>query len=47
MRSIKPTNQGKLNNAKNVEKSNSSKTSHYLALREQVARILANIAPMR
>ena len=47
MRSIKPTNQGKLNNVKNVEKSNSSKTSHYLVLREQVVRILANIAPMR
>ena len=45
MRSIKPTNQGRLNNAKNVEKSNSSQTSRYLVLREQVARILANIAP--
>ena len=45
MKSIKPTNQGKPNNAKNVEKSNSSKTFHYLALREQVVRILANIAP--
>ena len=41
----KPTNQGKPNNAKSVEKSNSSKTFHYLALREQVVRILANIAP--
>ena len=47
MTSIKPTNQGKPSNVKNVEKSNSSKTFHYLALREQVARILANIAPMR
>ena len=45
MRSIKPTNQGKQNNAKSVEKSNYSKTSHSLALWEQVARILANIAP--
>ena len=45
MKSIKPTNQGKPSNAKNVEKSNSSKTFHYLALREQVVRILANIAP--
>ena len=35
----------KQNNAKSVEKSNSSKTFHSLALREQVARILANIAP--
>ena len=47
MRSIKPTNQGKLNNVKNVEKSNSSKTSHYLVLWEEGARILANIVPMR
>ena len=47
MKSIKPTNQGKLNNAKNVEKSSSSKTSHYLVLWEQVVKILANIAPMR
>ena len=45
MKSIKPTNQGKQNNAKNVDKSNSSKTFLYLALREQVVRILANIAP--
>jgi len=45
MRSKKPTNQDRLNNVKSVEKSNSSKTFHYLALREQVARILANIAP--
>ena len=45
MRSIKPTNQGELNNAKNVEKSSSSKTSHYLVLWEQVVKILANIAP--
>jgi len=35
----------KQNNAKSVEKSNSSKTFHSLALREQVARILANLAP--
>jgi hypothetical protein len=35
----------KQNSAKNVGKSNSSKTFHSLALREQVARILANIAP--
>ena len=35
----------KQNNAKNVEKSNYSKNFHSLALREQVARILANIAP--
>ena len=45
MKSIKPTNRDKQNNVKNVEKSNSSKTFHYLALREQVVRILANIAP--
>ena len=45
MKSIKPTNQGKPNNAKSVEKSNYSKTSHSLALWEQVVRILANIAP--
>ena len=31
--------------AKNVEKSNHSTNFHSLALREQVARILANIAP--
>jgi len=36
---------GKQNNAKNVEKSNYSKNFHYLALREQVARILARVAP--
>ena len=47
MKYIKPTNQGKLNNARNVDKSNSSKTSHYLVLWEEVARILANIVPMR
>ena len=45
MRSTKPTNQDRLNNAKSVEKSNYSKTSHSLALWEQVVRILANIAP--
>ena len=45
MRSIKPTNQDRLNNAKSVEKSNYSQTSHSLALWEQVVRILANIAP--
>ena len=45
MRSIKPTNQDRLNNAKSVEKSNYSKTSHSLALWEQVVRMLANIAP--
>tara|TARA_B100000131_G_scaffold25821_1_gene24654 strand:+ start:1341 stop:1484 length:144 start_codon:yes stop_codon:yes gene_type:complete len=47
MKFTKPTNQEKLNNAKNVEKSNSSKTSRYLVLREQVARILANIVQTR
>ena len=35
----------KPSNAKNVESSNASTNFHYLALREQVARILANIAP--
>ena len=35
----------KPSSAKNVEKSNHSINFHYLALREQVARILANIAP--
>ena len=45
MRYKKPTNQDRLNSAKSVEKSNSSKTFHYLALMEQVVRILANIAP--
>ncbi len=35
----------KPSNAKNVEKSNHSINFHYLALREQVARILASIAP--
>ena len=34
-----------LKDAKNVEKPNYWKSFHYLALREQVARILANIAP--
>ena len=34
-----------LKSVKNVEKSNHSTNFHYLALREQVARILANIAP--
>ena len=37
----------KPSNAKNVEKSNHSINFHYLALREQVARILANIAPTK
>ena len=36
---------GKQSNAKNVEKSNYSKNFHSLALREQVEKILANIAP--
>ena len=45
MRSTKPINQDRLNNAKSVEKSNFSKTSHSSALWEQVAKILANIAP--
>ena len=31
--------------AKNVDKSNHSTNFHYLALREQVEKILANIAP--
>ena len=35
----------KPSNAKNVEKSNHLTNFHYLALREQVARILASIAP--
>ena len=35
----------KQNSAKNVEKSNFWESSHYLALREQVERILANIVP--
>jgi len=34
-----------LKDAKNVEKPNYLRSFHYLALREQVARILANIAP--
>ena len=33
-----------LKNAKSVEKSNFWQSSHYLALREQVERILANVA---
>ena len=45
MRSIKPTNQDRLNNAKSADSSNFWKSSHYLALREQVEKILANIAP--
>ena len=45
MRSTKPTNQDRLNNAKSVEKSNSLRTSPSLALWEQVVKILANIAP--
>ena len=35
----------KQNNAKSADKSNFWKSSHYLALREQVEKILANIAP--
>ena len=35
----------KPSNAKSVDKSNHSTNFHYLALREQVARILANIVP--
>ena len=35
----------KPSSAKNVEKLNHLTNFHYLALREQVARILANIAP--
>ena len=35
----------KQNSAKNVEKSNFWESSHYLALREKVERILANIVP--
>tara|TARA_B100000282_G_scaffold228894_1_gene171469 strand:+ start:353 stop:490 length:138 start_codon:yes stop_codon:yes gene_type:complete len=34
-----------LKNAKTAEKSNHSTNFHSLALREQVARILANLAP--
>ena len=45
MRSIKPTNQDRLNSAKSVEILNFSKTSRSSVLWEQVARILANIAP--
>jgi len=35
----------KPSNAKNVASSNFWTSSHYLALREQVAKILANLAP--
>ena len=45
MRSIKPTNQDRLNSAKSVENSNSLRTSRSSVLWEQVVRILANIAP--
>jgi len=34
-----------LNNAKNAKSSNTTPSFHSLALREQVARILANLAP--
>jgi len=35
----------KQNNAKSADSSNFWMSSHYLALREQVEKILANIAP--
>jgi len=45
MRSKKPTNQDRLNSAKSVENLNFSRTSRSSVLLEEVARILANIAP--
>ena len=45
MRFIKPTNQDRQNNAKSADRSNFWTSSHYLALREQVEKILANVAP--
>ena len=41
----KPTNQDRLNNAKSVERLSFWTSSHYLALREQVEKILARVAP--